>query len=306
MAEIITPSLCLLLKGLPTEDFHTGDAVEFSGYTLKTPAISLVSLSSLMFKSIARQCDLVILSAEYFHDESVSVVRKSINAIGEARAHGCTIIIVGLKEDRIEESIRESAVTYLKEFALFTPTIRRAIDSAAEMINVKAQQEAEKIDDLVEEGRHVRVGDEAVVLKTKDFTYNLPVMSSVAVPHPFDVETLDDKLRFILGYSEDQVAVCGITRDPNEETMFGYVVPEATLDLPRGWREKWNSGVLFAGAIAIKTEGWTFAWPSMESEPSLMVIGGIDYQINGKCVVQRTPYCLCVLVDPEEISDGVV
>jgi hypothetical protein len=307
MAEIVEPSVCLLeYEGEPWPPSAPFD-LEDAGYILKKPAIKFVSLSSLMFASLTRQVDLVILSARYFHLSQLGLLKKSINAVGEARAHGCKIIIYGLEASGIAEGLRDSALSYLKEFAVLSATQEEAVIAAVKMLDPESQKKEDAIAVAIEDGRHARTEDSkgrsSISLRAKNFSFDLPIMSGLAVPHPFDGDDLGAKLRFIIGYSNDYVAVCGITREYGDKTSPGYVVKEEELDLPSGWREKWKSGVLFSGAMAVKHDDWTFAWPSMEMKPDLMIVGGIEYQINGRCVVQRTPYCLCTLVKPEEMSD---
>lgn len=307
MVDIVEPSVCLLEHDDEPLQVRCRAALEEAGYILKKPAIRFVSLPSLMFSSLARQVDVVILSAQYFHLSQVALLRRAINAIGEARAHGCMIIIYGLEASKIAEGLRDSALSYLKEFAVLSPTPEEAVAAAVKMIDPESQKKAEAIAVAIEDGRHTKAEDSkgrsTISMRTKNFSFDLPVMSGLAVPHPFDGDDLNAKLRFIIGYSSDHVALCGITREYGDKTSPGYVVKEEELGLPEGWREKWRSGVLFSGAMTVKHDDWIFAWPSMEMKPDLMVVGGIEYQINGRCVVQRTPYCFCTLVRPEELSD---
>lgn len=305
MASIVAPSACVLANSAVWENAEA--SLAGSGYEVKVPSIPLVSLNSLMFSALARQCDLVILNGEYFHDLPASALREYVNAVGEARAHGCNFIIVGLKSDRIDSLIGKSAIVYLREFAALKETVEEALALAARRLDAEHQKKT----DALEEGRHVRIadakGNNTVELRVNDFFYSLPVMSSLAVPHPFDGDRLSDKLRFILGYSNDgYVAVCGVTRDEQAPTVSGYVVAEDQLDMPEGWRKDWQYELMRRGMTAYVVGDWKFVWPSVDAEPDLMIVGDEDFRINGRVVVQRTPFCLCTLVKPEELEHGVV
>lgn len=302
MAEIVYPR-CSLVTDNPVWLPYSA-SVENVGYVVNISPIQLLSLKSLMFSCLARRSDVIILDGEYFHNIHQSIVREQINAVSEARSHGCRFIVVGLIPDQIADGIRQSTILHLKEFSQFVPSIEQAVAMAAEMIKHKSAIESATIAMAIEDGKHTKTGEQDVRLSMGEgVVLTLEVMDRPAIPHPFDSNSAPQTLRFILGFSSTHVAVCGFSRQADMPITAGYVVAESALDLPKGWKTDWNSEALFLGAKIINNGTWTIAWPTPEMMAAPMIIGGKDFKINGKCVVQRTPFSLCLLVREEELAD---
>lgn len=307
MAEIVNPALgCLFKSG--DVPFLIGQLEQRGGYVHHVPFHKVYSLSSLMFIALARRCDLLVIEGEYFHNTPQSILMKYINAVGEARSHGCRIIIVGLDNNKLHEELRDSALAYLREFSKIVGNIDSAIDIALEYVSTKRREAEYLAATAVESGRHVREpmknGKDEVAFKIGHVSYKFPVMSGLAVPNPFDVQDESDKYRYIIGHTDNYVAVCSMTNEDSLPRQSGYVVHESHLGLKEGWRDRWKSSVLFSGATVVHRDDWNFVVLTDNVVADLKIIGGVDYKINGKCVVQRVPYCLPVLVDESELKTG--
>lgn len=313
MPEVCLVRACLyhFVSNIKSESDKVKELVECkarlseAGYGLIAFPVNLVSVDSLVFVSICRQVDLFILPANFVCDVSTATMSRRLY---EATAYGCRFIFFGeVKED---DPMASTKIQFLKEIGNYFETLTEAVEVAEKLLDVKSIISEAQFDKDLETGKPkvVMSGDNPSTIKyllmdgDAQTEYKFIETTNLCIPHPFDGESLENKLRFILGYGQNKVLLCGVMRVEGYENTPGYVVEEKTLmdKLPVGWKSRWEVMAYEKGFQVVMQNGWKFAYPPESvKEDDPMIVGGDAFNLNGVHLVQLNPFCLSHFEDEE-------